>query len=187
MNVDENSEINAGEQHRLEDLTIRSIRKDDLPALHEIVNMPDVAELLGPIPPLTYEKFEKWHGGFIEEPRHIALVAEVKKKIIGLVSIGIGEEIYRYDCWLAIYVHKDFWYRGVGTQLMKAIVDVARDIGLRRISLGVYADNKAAIRMYKKVGFKIEGYSKYGIYTFGKYMDTVLMGLLLDENLPREE
>ena len=70
---------------------------------------------------------------------------------------------------------------------MKAVIDVARDMGLRRISLVVYAGNKAAIRMYKKLGFKVEGCSKYGIYTFGKYMDTILMGLLLDEDLPREE
>ena len=169
-----------------EELTIRPIRKDDLPALHEIVNMPEVADVLGPIPPLTYEKFEKWHGRFIEEPKHIALVAEVKKKVIGLVTLSIGEEIHRFDSWLSIYVHKRFWHKGVGTQLMKTIIDVARDIGLKRISLVVYAGNKAAIRMYKKIGFKAEGCSKYGIYTLGKYMDTILMGLLLDEDLPSE-
>ena len=63
-----------------EEFTIRPIRKDDLPALHEIVNMPEVADVLGPVPPLTYEKFEKWHGRFIEEPNQVALVAEVEKK-----------------------------------------------------------------------------------------------------------
>jgi len=41
--------------------------------------------------------------------------------------------------------------------------------------------------MYKKIGFKMEGCQKYGIYTLGKYMDTILMGLLLDEDLPKEE
>ena len=170
-----------------EGLTIRPIRKDDLPALHEIVNMPEVADVLGPIPPLTYEKFEKWHGRFIEDPKHVALVAEVKKKVIGLVTLSIGEEIHRYDSWLSIYVHKSFWRKGIGTQLMKTVIDVARDIGLKRISLVVYAGNKAAIRMYKKIGFKNEGCSKYGIYTLGKYMDTILMGLLLDEDLAIEE
>jgi putative acetyltransferase len=171
----------------LEELIIRPIRKNDLPALHEIVNMPEVAELLGPIPPLTYEKFEKWHGRFIEEPRHIALVAEVEKKVVGLVTLSIDEEIYRYDSWLSIYVHESFWHKGVGTQLIKAVIDAARDIGLKRISLVVYAGNKAAIDMYKKIGLKTEGCTKYGLYTFGRYMDTILMGLLLHEDLPKEE
>jgi RimJ/RimL family protein N-acetyltransferase len=171
----------------LEGVTIRPMRKDDLPALHEIVNMPEVADVLGPIPPLTYEKFEKWHGRFIEHPKHVALVAQVEKKVVGLVTLSIGEEIHRYDSWLSIYVHKNFWRKGIGTQLMKAIMNVARDIGLRRISLVVYAGNDAAIRMYKKIGFKIEGCQKYGIYTLGKYMDTILMGLLLDEDLREEE
>ncbi len=168
-------------------LVIRPMRKNDLPALHEIVNMTEVAELLGPIPPMTYEKFEKWHGSYIEEPKHIALVAEIEEKAVGLVTLSLEEEIYRYDSWLSIYVHKDFWHKGVGTQLMKAVINVAKDIGLKRISLGVYVKNDAAIRMYKKIGFKSEGYSKYGIYTFGRYMDTILMGLLLDKDLPKEE
>ena len=171
----------------LEGLTIRPMRKDDLSALHEIVNMPEVADVLGPIPPLTYEKFEKLHGRFLEEPRHIALVAQVEKEVVGLVTLGIGEEIHRYDSWLSIYVHKSFWRKGIGTQLMKAIIDVAEDLGLRRISLVVYAGNDAAVRIYKKIGFKVEGCQKYGIYTLGKYMDTILMGLLLDEDLPKEE
>jgi putative acetyltransferase len=172
----------------LEKLIIRPIRKNDLPALHEIVNMPEVAELAGPIPPLTYEKFEKWHGRYIEQTQHIALVAEVKKKVVGLVTVSIeGEEIHRYDSWLSIYVHKEFWHKGVGAQLMKAVIDVARDIGLKRITLVVFAGNEAAIRMYKKIGFKVEGRSEYGIYTLGKYMDTILMGLLLDEDLPGGE
>ena len=47
----------------LKSLIIRPMRKNDLPALHEIVNVPEVADVLGPIPPLTYEKFEKWHWG----------------------------------------------------------------------------------------------------------------------------
>lgn len=171
----------------LEELVIRSIRKSDLPALHEIVNTPEVADVLGPIPPMTYEKFEKWHGRFIEEPKHIALVAVVKKKVVGLVTLSIEEEIHRFDSWLSIYVHKGFWHKGVGTRLMKAVIDVAREIGLKRISLGVFAGNKAAISMYKKIGFKNEGYSKYSIYTLGRYMDTILMGLLLDEDLVSEE
>ena len=171
----------------LEKLIIRPIRKNDLPALHEIINMPEVAELAGPISPMTFEQFEKWHGRYIEEPQHMGLVAEVKKKAIGLVTLSIEEEIYRYDSWLAIYLHKDFWHMGVGTQLMKTAIDVARDIGLRRISLGVFAENEAAMRMYKKMGFKVEGHSKNDIYTFGKYMDTILMGLLLDEDLAMEE
>jgi RimJ/RimL family protein N-acetyltransferase len=163
------------------------MRKDDLPALHEIVNMPEVAELAGPISPMTYEQFEKWHGRYIEDPQHIGLVAEIDKKAIGLVTLSIEEEIYRYDSWLSIYLNKNFWHMGVGTQLMKTVIDVARDIGLRRISLGVFAENESARRMYKKMGFKAEGHSKNGIYTLGKYMDTILMGLLLDEDLPREK
>jgi RimJ/RimL family protein N-acetyltransferase len=171
----------------LEELIIRPIRKSDLPALHEIVNTPEVADVLGPIPPMTYEKFEKWHGSFIEEPKHIALVAVVKRKVVGLVTLSIEEEIYRFDSWLSIYVHKSFWHKGVGTHLMRAVIDVAMDLGLKRISLGVFAGNKAAIGMYNKIGFKAEGCSKYGIYTLGRYMDTILMGLLLDEDLPSEE
>ncbi len=55
-------------------------------------------------------------------------------------------------------VHDDFQNRGVGSALMAAMIELADNwLGLRRIELEVYADNAAAIHLYEKFGFVIEG------------------------------
>ena len=48
--------------------------------------------------------------------------------------------------------------QGVGTALMQAMCDYAdRWLGLLRLELTVYVDNAAAIKLYRKFGFEIEG------------------------------
>ena len=53
--------------------------------------------------------------------------------------------------------NKNYWGKGVGTEATKLLIDHAfTKMGLEKITLGVMADNKAAIRVYEKIGFKID-------------------------------
>lgn len=62
--------------------------------------------------------------------------------------------------------------KGVGSKLLAALLDVADNwYGLARIELSVYTDNIAAIALYKKFGFEMEG-------TFAKY--SLRAGVLAD-------
>jgi RimJ/RimL family protein N-acetyltransferase len=48
--------------------------------------------------------------------------------------------------------------KGLGEQITKALMQIGfEDIGLHRMSLGVYDFNEPAIRCYKKCGFKVDG------------------------------
>lgn len=52
---------------------------------------------------------------------------------------------------------KDYWGKGMGTEATKLLVDYAFNIlGIREVNLGVISENKTAIRVYEKVGFKYE-------------------------------
>ena len=44
--------------------------------------------------------------------------------------------------------------RGVGEELMRGVIDVARDRGLRELWLEVLVQNQPAIRLYEKLGFE---------------------------------
>ena len=51
-------------------------------------------------------------------------------------------------------VHDDWAGRGVGTALMQAALDLADNwLGLTRVELTVWADNQAALALYRKAGF----------------------------------
>ena len=64
----------------------------------------------------------------------------------------------RHVATIGIAVAPEAQGQGVGTALMQAMCDYAdRWIGLLRLELTVYVDNAAAIALYRKFGFEIEG------------------------------
>lgn len=53
-----------------------------------------------------------------------------------------------------IYIEKDYWGAGYGTQLLEKAISCARQGRKRTIWLGVWEHNHRAQRFYKKHGFK---------------------------------
>ena len=50
---------------------------------------------------------------------------------------------------------------------------------IKRIELTVFARNAAAIHIYKKYGFVVEGRRGRSIYRDGEYLDDVMMAVIL--------
>jgi len=67
----------------------------------------------------------------------------------------------------------------VGTALMLAAIELAdKWLNLRRLELEVYTDNEAAIHIYKKFGFDIEGKQVDFAFRDGQYVDVFTMARL---------
>ena len=94
-----------------------------------------------------------------------------KFTVISLVAINEGNIVgFAYLCKLRKPKNSRFWeaknfgivvhekYRGirVGTKLMEEMINISIANGIRKINLTVLEENKPAIRLYKKFGFKIE-------------------------------
>jgi putative acetyltransferase len=80
---------------------------------------------------------------------------------------------------IVMYLHQDFHNIGLGTAMFKELLELAKKEGMHRISLHVIADNKRAIHLYEKFGFKVEGVMKEAyLGEDGKYHDELIMGLL---------
>jgi RimJ/RimL family protein N-acetyltransferase len=72
--------------------------------------------------------------------------------------------------------------RGIGTMLMEALIDWARQVGAHKIALQVWPHNDAAIALYKRFGFEQEGYlRKHWRRRNGELWDAVVMGLILTD------
>jgi RimJ/RimL family protein N-acetyltransferase len=72
--------------------------------------------------------------------------------------------------------------RGVCQGMVKALLRVGfEDLGLHRISLGVYDFNQAAINCYLKSGFKQEGLMRDVVRHGDTYWSLIEMGILEDE------
>lgn len=131
------------------------------------------------MPPYTRERIEVWLSNL---QSLIFLVAFYDDRIVGDTHIyklphrrrkGTGD--------LVIYLHQDFLNVGLGTAMVTKLIELAKKEGLHRIGLSVIADNKPAISLYEKFGFKIEGVMKDTYFGEDrKYHDELVMGLILE-------
>jgi putative acetyltransferase len=105
------------------------------------------------------------------------LVAVADGEPVGLVFVietpfGFGE--------LGMCVAAAWRGRGVGTALVAAAIELPRDRGLHKLTLGVFPHNARAIALYRKFGFVEEGRRIRHIRRqSGELWDLIDMGLLL--------
>ncbi|MBN1541035.1 GNAT family N-acetyltransferase [candidate division KSB1 bacterium] len=83
--------------------------------------------------------------------------------------------------YLAIY-HTNHWSKGYGSEAVRLMCRYGFEIlNLNRIQLVVSSENAAAVRVYEKAGFRIEGTLRQAMYRNGRYIDFHVMGLLREE------
>ncbi len=70
--------------------------------------------------------------------------------------------------------------QGVGTALLQAAVDWARETEVRKLELHVFPWNEAAIALYDAFGFEREGYRKRHYRRGGDYVDAILMAYAVE-------
>ena len=80
---------------------------------------------------------------------------------------------------LGMGVRREYRRLGIGTRLITQTIDKAKEKGLERIELEVFASNTPAISLYEKVGFVVEGMKKKARKLDGAYDDIVDMALLV--------
>lgn len=69
---------------------------------------------------------------------------------------------------------------GLGRRLVEATLKSARDRGVERVQLDVFASNVRAIKLYQNLGFVTEGRQRRARKLDGEYDDLILMALLFD-------
>ncbi len=129
-------------------------------------------------PPYTREIIGRWTQDLGNK---IILVAHFQNRIVGYCMVhGSPRPRYRGIRSLMIYLHQDCQGRGLGTAMTSMAIRLAREQGLHRLSLEVVADNRIAIQVYEKAGFKIEGIMRDAFYGEDeKYHNMIIMSLLL--------
>jgi RimJ/RimL family protein N-acetyltransferase len=90
-------------------------------------------------------------------------------------------EMFRHVGTLGIGMLPHVRGRGLGRRLMQAAIEAARERGMERIQLGVFASNTRAIALYESLGFVREGLKRRAARFEGRYDDDVMMALFLDE------
>ncbi|MDD6003029.1 MAG: GNAT family N-acetyltransferase [Bacteroidales bacterium] len=98
-----------------------------------------------------------YYEGFGNGSADNCIVAEVDGKVVGAVWTRIMNDYGHVDDQtpsFAISLLKEFRNQGIGTELMRRMLQLLKNQGYKQASLAVQKANYV-VRMYKKVGFEI--------------------------------
>lgn len=129
---------------------------------------------------ISLKEESKWLASKIKarkEKKCAHIMAFHGKTLIGGADIDLRENIKRHVGVFGIAIAKNYRGMGLGKLLMKLVLQEAKKNlkGLKIVILDVFAINKPARNLYKKMGFKECGLLPGGIAYKGKYVDDVLM------------
>ena len=84
----------------------------------------------------------------------LMLVCEVDGEIAGMCGLNLNRPIkFRHRANLDISLQKRFWNLGIGTAMLEALMDVARDRGVMQLELDYIEGNARGRALYEKMGF----------------------------------
>ena len=160
-------------------ITVRRATPNDAAAYARIMGDPAVYSGLMQLP---YNDEGLWHARLVEScapgKLDLPLAAELNGEVAGTAGLHpVGAAIRRrHAMMLGISVAREVQGQGVGSALMQAMCDYAdRWVGALRLELTVFADNAAAIHLYRKFGFEIEGTFRGYAMRDGRYVDALAM------------
>jgi L-amino acid N-acyltransferase len=156
----------------------------DLPAILAINNLA-VAETTASwnYAPASLESRQAWFAGMTAKGDPV-LAARRGGELVGYAYWGPFRPAdgYIYTVENSVYVRKDLHGQGVGRLLMLELIARARAKGLHAIVAGIGAENAGSIAFHARLGFVEYARMPQVGAKFGRWMDLVLMQLMLDED-----
>ena len=111
-----------------------------------------------------------------ESENSIVLIALENEQIIARAELdGYYPARIHHRAKFSISVRKDYWNQGIGTEMLKRIVEQAKKMKIRVIELEVISDNIRGIHLYHKMGFVDIGIYKEYFNVNGMFKDAVVM------------
>lgn len=109
-----------------------------------------------------------------------SLVACKGDEIVGQLGLSVESNPRRKHAgYIGMGVKSSARRIGVGSALMSAMIELAEQwLAVQRIELSVYTDNDAAIGLYKKFGFNVEGTLRQYAFRNGAFVDVHVMSRL---------
>jgi len=124
-------------------------------------------------PPVDIEERDAQFAGTTDG----SIVAVAGGQLVGILHVEVSRHGFGE---IGMLVHRDWRGRGVGSALLREAISRAREEGLHKLCLEVFAHNTAAIALYRRCGFAEEG-RRAGQYrrASGELWDSIIMGLPL--------
>lgn len=161
-------------------MLIRRAVPDDAEGIRAIYNpFVESSTVTFDLVPRTLEEQQAWIGA--RDGSHVALVAEVDGHIAGFGSLSPYRDRPAYSTTVedSVYVDPDQQGLGIGRTLLDALVDTARDHGFHSVMARIVGGHEASIALHLSAGFQVVGTEREVGRKLGRWLDVVLLQLLL--------
>lgn len=126
------------------------------------------------------ESFAKFIDAINENEKSVIFVAVENGKVLGyLIAQNEKPKRIAHRAYIVVGVHRDSRGKGIGKALFAHMMEWAKKVKLHRIDLTVIAENDAAVALYRKMGFEIEGIKRDSLLIDDEYVDEFYMSKLL--------
>ncbi|MEV7995103.1 GNAT family protein [Streptomyces sp. NPDC086077] len=160
---------------------LRPFTAADADAIWEILSDPEVIRFtFDATTEVTLESVRPWYGSRSAQPDRLDLAVTDRDtgEVVGEVVLNEWDPHTR-SCNFRTLIGPRGRGRGLGTEATRLVVGHGFErLGLHRVHLEAYGDNERALRVYRKVGFVVEGVRRESALRDGKWVDEVLMAVL---------
>lgn len=158
----------------MSEIVIRHAEPKDAEALRQNYMHPGVYHDTLQLP---HPSLEHWQERLQPKPGQKRLVACIDENIVGDLALQVEDSPRRsHVATFGISVAAHAQGRGVGSALMREMINLCDNwMRIERIELTVFADNRAALALYRKFGFEIEGTGRKFALRNGEYVDAYYM------------
>jgi RimJ/RimL family protein N-acetyltransferase len=130
--------------------TVRAYQDGDRPCLEAFYADFEPKRAAQGLPPEGAHRVTRWLDAVLPTGNH--LVVEMEGRLVGhaMLMPTTRDAVREY----AIFLHQDVRGRGMGTEVNRRTVEIARLLRLDRLWLSVEPHNRPAVRSYEKAGFQ---------------------------------
>ncbi|MHB1980678.1 MAG: GNAT family N-acetyltransferase [Sulfobacillus sp.] len=110
------------------------------------------------------------------------LVADLDGRVLGyaVASMWRPRSAYRYTVEDSVYLRSDALGRGVGGQLLAALIEICAQSGKHQMIAVVAEPNPASVALHQAHGFQVTGRLPHVGYKQGRWVDTTLLQRTLE-------
>lgn len=165
-------------------ITLRAIEMEDQELLLQLINDPEIENMLGGSSfPVSLHGQKNWFGNLKSSTNELRVIVEHKD--LGAVGVlmltGINWKDRNAEFHIKLLAQKLNGVKGVGTLALATLVDYAfNEMNLHVIYSNIIEYNKASIAIHKKCGFQKEGVLKSRVFKNGKYHNLEIWAVVND-------
>lgn len=164
---------------------LRAVRTDEAPDVLRIFGDPEATRYWSHAPLETMAEAEAYVADMVRNAEQRRLfqwvIARPDDRFIGTVTLFQWDRTNR-RAEVGYMLDPAEQGRGLATDAVRAVLSFGFDVlGLHRVEADTDPDNAPSMRLLERLGFRREGYFRERWYIGGRYLDSVMFGLLRED------